>query len=128
MNKSKELIISKNDHETLSVLVGNLETDTGLLIQEELDRATLVEDESLPENVVSMGSVVTFVDESNGQEMTIRLLYPHDMKIESAYQKVSVLAPVGAALIGLGIGHTIEWPLPNGKTKHLKVTSVFNEK
>ena len=126
MTQSQELVISKDDHERLSALVANLHSKTGLLIEEELGRAIVVEPEQLPKNVVSMGSVVCFIDELTGQEQTVELLYPHEMDKPSDYQKVSVLAPVGAALIGLGIGQSIEWPMPNNKTKYLKVVSVKN--
>ncbi len=121
-----ELIISQYDFENLSKLVRNLETTTGLLLEEELARATIVDNNEKLRNVVSMGSIVSFIDEENNHTSTVELLYPHEMNKASSYQKISVLAPVGAALIGLGKGHTIEWPLPNGKTKHLKVTAVDN--
>ena len=126
MTKTQELVISRQDHENLSALAHNLRTNTGALLEEELARATVVDSKDIPNDVVSMGSIVSFIDETNNQTSTVVLLYPHEMNKESEYQKISVIAPVGAALIGLGVDHTIEWPLPNGKVKHLKVTSVDN--
>lgn len=127
MTKTQELVISRRDHENLSALANNLRTNTGALLEEELARATIVESKDFPDNVVSMGSIVNFIDENNDQSSTVELLYPHEMNKDSEFQKISVIAPVGAALIGLGVGHTIEWPLPNGKTKRLKVISVDNK-
>lgn len=126
MTKSQELVISRQDYENLSELAHNLRTNTGALLEEELARATIVDSKDIPNNVVTMGSIVSFIDETNNQTSTVVLLYPHEMNMESEYQKISVIAPVGAALIGLGVNQTIEWPLPNGKIKHLKVTSVDN--
>ena len=128
MSNEQEIMISRNDYEKIAALAQNLETDTGALLEEELARAKILDSEKVPHNVVAMGSVVSFIDEANNQTSTVELLYPHEMNKESAYQKISVLAPVGAALIGLAVGHTIDWPLPNGKTKHLKVISVTNPK
>ena len=127
MSPSKEITILKKDYENICALVANIDNPTAVLLEEELDRADVVDVISEVNTIVSMGSVVSFVDELSDQELTLKLLYPKDMQKKIEHQKVSILAPIGAALIGLRVGQTIEWPLPNGKIKHLKVTSVFNE-
>ena len=70
-------------------------------------------------------STVRFVDEAHGQERTVTLVYPHEADIEAG--KISVLTPIGAALIGLSTGQTIEFQTPAGGWRSLTVTKVFNQ-
>lgn len=116
------LVVSQNDFDSIFALIRNLRTEAAELLEEELGRATVVSLEQLPEDVVAMNTVVSFKDVDSGKESTITLVYPHEANIEEG--KVSILAPVGSALIGLRIGESIRWPLPNGKDRNLKVTSV----
>lgn len=128
MYETPRLIIAKNDFEKLKILVGSVYSETSELLAEELSRATVVDLEDLPSNTVSMGSIVKFLDESMQKELSVKLTYPDELnKQEDGYQKVSILAPIGAALIGLSEGQSIEWPLPSGKKKVLKVVAVYNK-
>jgi regulator of nucleoside diphosphate kinase len=81
-----------------------------------------VEDDLLPDDVVRMNTRITFVDLDTRTESTIELVYPHE--VGGIASRVSILAPVGAALIGLRVGETIEWPLPSGTHRRLQVLSV----
>jgi len=72
--------------------------------------------------VVSMNSSADCVDESNGKHHTLTLVYPKDADADSG--KISVLAPVGSALLGLRVGQSIDWPGQAGKTHRLKVTAI----
>lgn len=92
-------------------------------LEAELDRAEVVPPTAVPPNVVTMNSRVHFVDEQTGEEQEIVLVYPSDANVEQA--RISVLAPVGAALLGLAVGEFIEWPMPGGATKRLRVVSVL---
>ncbi len=121
----QSLIISKKDYEKLLPLVNSAGPDVAELLEIELGRATVVEPDQVPNNVVSMNSQVNFLDLDSNKEMSVTLVYPHDSNIEQ--NKVSVLAPIGAALIGLQVGQTIDWPMPNGKNKRVKVVSVVQE-
>ncbi len=69
-----------------------------------------------------MGSTVTFIDLDSNQENTVSLVYPEEANV--AEMKISVLSPVGSALIGLRVGGAIDWPVPQGKVRRLKVTGV----
>ncbi len=69
-----------------------------------------------------MNSLVRFVDEDAGKEHEMMLVYPHE--VGDADHKVSILAPAGAAMLGLSIGDSIEWPMKGRKPIHLKVVSV----
>lgn len=119
---TQSLIISKTDYEKLLPLVNSAGPEVAELLEMELGRATVVEPAEVPNNVVSMNSKVNFIDLDADKEMSVTLVYPHESNIEE--NKVSVLAPIGAALIGLQVGQTIDWPMPNGKNKRVKVVSV----
>ncbi|HDR2753650.1 TPA: nucleoside diphosphate kinase regulator [Enterobacter asburiae] len=89
----------------------------------ELDRAQMCTPESMPQNVVTMNSKVKFRDLTTGEERTRTLVYPAQMTDSST--QLSVLAPVGAALIGLRTGDTIHWELPGGTATHLEVLELL---
>ena len=69
-----------------------------------------------------MNALVTFRDESTGQVRTVTLVYPHEADLAAG--KVSVLTPIGAALIGVGEGCSIRWHTRTGETKTLTVMEV----
>ena len=88
-------------------------------LQDELERATVVPAEGVPPGVVTMNSRVRYFDEHSGVCREIELVYPENADITDA--KVSVLAPVGTALLGLEVGQSIDWPFPSGETRRLRV-------
>lgn len=92
-------------------------------LNDELDRAVMCEPAQMPHDVVSMNSRVRFRDLSSGEERTRTLVFPADMSDSST--QLSVLAPVGAALLGLKVGATIRWTLPNGTITHLEVLELL---
>lgn len=125
MTRLQDIVILKNDFDRLMSLVGSVYSETSELLEDELNRAKVVDARDLPKDRVTMNSVVTFFDEAANKELTIKLVYPNELKQEEdKIQRISILAPVGAALIGLQVGQSIDWPLPNGKVKTLKVLSV----
>ncbi|MBS0431661.1 MAG: nucleoside diphosphate kinase regulator [Proteobacteria bacterium] len=87
----------------------------------ELERAKIVSPKELPDDVVSMNSTAECVEEGSGRTHSLTLVYPRDA--DAAQGRVSVLAPVGAALLGLRTGQTIDWPAPSG-TLRLRVTAI----
>ena len=91
-------------------------------LRRELDRAEVVEPHEIPSNVITMNSTARFVDEVSGREYELTLVYPDDTHL--THGTVSVLAPVGSALLGLSVGQSIEWPLPGGRTITLRVLEV----
>ena len=94
-------------------------------LYDELDAATLIPDSQIPDDVVAMDDRVTFIDTRTGVQSTCRIVYPH--QVADTKDGISVLAPVGAALIGLRVGQTISWALPGGREVHLKVIKVETE-
>jgi regulator of nucleoside diphosphate kinase len=91
-------------------------------LREELERAEVIEPEAMPPDVVTMNSRVRFADEETGEESEIQLVFPRHADAEQ--NRVSILAPVGTALLGLSVGASIEWPVPDGRTRRLRVTAI----
>lgn len=92
-------------------------------LEEELDRAEVVAPADVPPDVVTMNSHLRFNDADTGEEYEATLVYPADANVEE--RRISVLAPVGAALLGLSIGQVVQWPMPGGVERRLRVTSVL---
>lgn len=122
MTNQNALMISRTDLEKISAIVSLAEKKQADLLEEELARAVIVADDQLPGNIVAMNSVVTFEDLDSHKVSTVTLVYPPDANFESG--KISVLAPIGAALIGLSVGQSISWPISENKTRHIKIISV----
>jgi regulator of nucleoside diphosphate kinase len=120
MNDETNITVTEQDYEKLSLLL--LHTNTELL-EEELSRATIVPQKEISRDIVTMNSTVRFIDEETMRQSELTLVYPKDADVEK--MKVSVLAPVGTALLGLRIGQSIQWPMPNGKKRTLKVLSII---
>ncbi|HOD36709.1 MAG TPA: nucleoside diphosphate kinase regulator [Syntrophales bacterium] len=91
-------------------------------LREELDRALIVEPEEMPPGVVTMNSSATCVDEKTGKEYHFTLVYPSGADIDR--NRVSILSPMGSALIGLSEGQSIDWQLPGGRRLTLRVVKV----
>ena len=90
-------------------------------LRAELARARVVPARKLPSDVVAMNASISCVDERTGTARRLTLVYPHEADI--ARGRVSVLSPVGMALLGLRVGQSIEWPAPAGALR-LTVTDV----
>ncbi|MET0285707.1 MAG: nucleoside diphosphate kinase regulator [Polyangiales bacterium] len=86
----------------------------------ELERARVVSSREVPADVVTMNSRVRF--ELGGAFTDARLVYPTQSAEDDA---ISVLAPVGSALLGLSVGQTIEWRMPNGRLRSLRVVELL---
>ena len=88
----------------------------------ELERANVVAPADMPADVVTMNSEVTCVDEVGGETHRLTLVYPPDADVDK--HRISVLAPVGPALLGLSVGQSIDWNAPGGRSLRLRVTSI----
>lgn len=121
------LVMGSEDHNRLMTIANGLVgpmADVAGQLTGELERARVVAQSKLPANVVRMGSYVSFTT-SDGANRTFQLVYPADADISAG--RVSVLTPMGAALIGLSEGQTIPWTTRDGRTLSLTVTSVHQE-
>jgi len=118
------LLLSRLDCERIEALLESPEVhdiDTRGL-QAELERAQVVEPGAMPADVVTMNSTLTLQDQDSGEQRELTLVYPRDA--DGSHDKVSILAPVGSALLGLRVGQAIAWPLPGGRQAHLKVLAI----
>jgi regulator of nucleoside diphosphate kinase len=88
---------------------------------EELARADIVEPTEIPPNVVTMNSKVRFAIENSHEEFCMSLVYPKDV---APSDTLSVLSPIGSALLGLAEGDSIEWPHPGGALLSVKVLGL----
>jgi regulator of nucleoside diphosphate kinase len=125
VNEKPKLILSSLDYERLEALLETLPAGAfpgKESLEAELERAELVAPEQVPPEVVTMNSTVRFAIESTGEEFTLTLVYPKD--IDGSAGRISVLAPVGSALLGLTTGDHIEWPRPGGGMMKVRIVEV----
>jgi len=92
------------------------------LLEKELCNGTVVDSEDVPADVITMNSRVSVTDIESGEQMTYTLVFPSEANI--AENKLSILVPLGMALIGYRKGDIIEWPVPSGVRK-IKVNDVI---
>lgn len=123
VSNSPEITVSSLDLVRLEVLLSRSDvsgSEAGDLLQTELDRAKILPPEKMPPDVVTMNSLVVFRIEQTGAEFERRLCYP----AQTSENSVSVLAPVGMALLGLRIGQTINWPGPDGRFLQVTIKEI----
>lgn len=120
---ASRVILSRSDYERLSTLVASrqaAEAWPGLV--DELNRAEILEGETPPGDAVAMGAAVEYRDETSRQTRRVVLVYPGHEDIAAG--RISVLTPVGTALIGLRVGDAAEWQTRNGDWKRLRILRV----
>ncbi|WP_157218421.1 nucleoside diphosphate kinase regulator [Flavisphingomonas formosensis] len=110
---------------SLAIGAENQMPEVSRLLLDEIDRAQIRSAETIGDNVVTMGSAVTYTDGASGSNRTIRLVYPRQADI--AADRVSILTPIGAALIGLREGQSILWPDRSGRERALTVCEVRHD-
>jgi len=98
------------------------DADVAAMLLNEADRAELVPAYLIPDSVVVMQSFVEFRDDSDGTVRQVQLVYPKDADI--AQDRISILTPIGTALIGLQEGQTIPWPTRDGRERTITVLRV----
>ena len=91
-------------------------------LQQELDRAKVVDPKTIPPDVVTMNSKVLLKDLDSDEEETYTLVFPADADLDEG--KISVLAPIGTAILGYRVGATITWKVPAGVRK-LKIEKLL---
>lgn len=114
MSITPPLVITDVDFVRLSKLLDDAGEPVARLA-EELMRATVVPRDEVPANVATMNSVVVYEDEVTGVRRSVRLVYPGQANASEG--AVSVLAPVGCALLGLSVGQSIEWDVPSARRR-----------
>ncbi len=124
MNLKENIYVTDRDRTRLERLLSvSKKTKNVTDLEEELDRAISIPSEKIPATVVTMNSKVRFKDEITGEESEVTLVYPQEANIDE--NKVSILAPVGSALLGLSVGESIEWTMPTGKKRKFGIIAVL---
>ncbi|MGN7126152.1 nucleoside diphosphate kinase regulator [Methylorubrum thiocyanatum] len=117
--------MTADDHERLSRLAASAmdrAPEVASFLSDELDRVQIVRGGTAEGDFARMGSRVDFRDNSTGRMQSVTLVYPGDADIEQG--KVSILTPIGAALIGLSKGQSIDWATRTGEIRRLTVLEV----
>lgn len=128
MTAGRSIHISKYDMDRLVELIDGLRrtpkaNQTHLdLLEKELYRGVLVDPQNVPKDVITMNSKVSVKDVESGEVTTYTLVYPSAANISE--NKLSILAPLGTALLGYRKGDIIEWPVPSGIRK-VKVDDII---
>jgi regulator of nucleoside diphosphate kinase len=120
------LIVSSLDAERLEILLDALPfaeaaAHDGLL--EELGRAEIVAPQDMPPGVVTMNSTVRFQIDAPREELRLTLVYPRD--VAGTPDAISILTPIGTALLGLSVGDAIDWPRPDGQLVRVRILEVL---
>lgn len=99
--------------------------DVATFLLGEIERARVVPSAKFPRDAVNIGTWVTYTDRSTEQSRTVQLVYPEEADIAAG--RVSVLTPIGAALVGLSAGQRMRWLTRTGAARDLVVTDVGRE-
>jgi regulator of nucleoside diphosphate kinase len=114
----REIYLTEFDKKRLTELVqvaaefGSQDREYLVVLEGELDRSKVVHSKDVPNDVVTMNSKVRVRDLDSRKEMTYSLVFPSDADINQ--NKISILAPLGSALLGYRVGDVIEWKVPAG--------------
>ncbi|EGQ7876781.1 TPA: nucleoside diphosphate kinase regulator [Vibrio parahaemolyticus] len=123
MPENNSIYISSLDMNRITALLDKMPNIAAELVEleAELDRATVLEPEEMPSNVVTMNSTVEFKFAGEERTMTKTLVYPSELK---SSDDISIFAPVGSALIGLSVGQKLDWPMPNKQVKTIEIVDI----
>lgn len=117
MHTKRTVLVTRDDRERLirlfvADIADSNEQPNLRALREELDSATIVDPEEVPPDVVTLDSTVTLCDSRSSYEDTYKLVHPEQVDI--AEGQLSVLAPVGTAILGCRVGDEVRWPVPGG--------------
>ena len=129
MTKESTIYITEVDLARLKKLIeaardGGVDSNTPYMnkLEDELDRANIVDPKEIPMDAITMRSKVRLKDLESRKEMIYSLVFPNEADVDEG--RISVLAPVGTAMIGYRVGDIIEWEVPSG-LRRLKVEEVL---
>lgn len=121
MNLKSSLVITDTDAKRLRQMLERANDSSGLdranrqALEEEIDKAVVLPFDKVPLNVVTMHSRVRIVDMRTGEQMVYQIVYPHEANYGE--RKISILAPIGTALLGYSAGAEIDWNVPSGSRR-----------
>lgn len=126
--KNRTILMSDADHQRLEALIESARHDASLredyldALEAELKQARVVPQSDVPPEVITMNSIVRLRDLDTDEVEEYELVYPADADL--AHNRISVLAPIGTAILGYRLGDVIEWPVPAG-LRGLRVEEVL---
>ena len=116
------IVLTRSDRDRLSgLIVGCVPSSTTEFLRQEIERAEIVSEE-VAASLVTIGTRVQFIDHKSHGISEGRLTFPED--IETSHT-ISVLSPLGSALLGLGLGQTIDWNDEAGRERRLTVVAIL---
>jgi regulator of nucleoside diphosphate kinase len=126
MSKERHIIVTETDLERLQRVIeqhaDGRNAELAEMLEQELARAEVTSSQDVPPDVVTMNSTVVFEDAETGESRRVTLCYPKDARSDEG--RISVIAPIGSALLGLSVGQSIKWPVPGGRTRTLRIVAV----
>ncbi len=126
VSQQPNIIISELDAQRLESLLASLPSKAfagKAALEAELERADIVDVKDVPSDVVTMNSTVEFRVSSSNEAFRLTLVYPKD--VDQSGETISILAPVGSALLGLAQGDEIEWPRPGGGMMSVRIEQIL---
>lgn len=122
MSNPPQIHLTQDDADRLFRLVESQPGKRFEKLESELLRAKVVPREKIPADVVTMNSRVIFENETTGERREVTLVYPGSADIDAGM--ISVLVPIGTALLGLRVGQSIDWELPGGASQRYRIVAV----
>jgi regulator of nucleoside diphosphate kinase len=128
MASFRDVLLSARDAEALGLMLGNaprgrrLEDEAAAALAEKLSAASIVPPGKLPADVVTMESTVTYVEQPEGGERTVSVVFP--AQADAGAGRVSVLSPIGHALLGRAVGSVIDVALLTGRRFAIRIVDV----
>lgn len=119
------IVVSSRDFDRLEQLLdspAHARHPAAVALMGELHRADVLPPQQMPADVVTMSSTVECRDETSGERHVLTLVYPHAADVDAG--RISILTPVGSALLGLSVGQSIDWTVPGGRRLRLRVDAV----
>ena len=120
------LLISSFDKQRLTTLLDAIDRESEQRedlddLAREIERGAVVRPEEIPSDVVTMNSTVRVIDREDGASSVYTIVFPGDADYERG--KISILAPLGIALLGYRVGDTVEWRMP-GRVRNLRIEEI----
>lgn len=124
----EQILITREDKKRLQRILPRLvggeyaDREDLVLLAEEIERATEVDPDDMPPDVVTLDSTARVADLETGESMNYTIVMPGEANYEAG--RISVLAPLGTALLGYRVGDEIEWEVPRG-VRRLRIEAVL---
>lgn len=122
---TRKILITDLDFERIQEFIERSPDNDYEFLSDELSKAEVIPHQVAPKDLVTMGSTVRFLDLDSRTERTLMLTFPQNADVSAG--RISLLSPVGTALLGLCAGETIEWNVTPEKTLKLRILAVVSQ-